>query len=313
MTTKLDPITFPALGTTATLVVVDRDAVDGARRQVDREIDAVDASCSRFRLDSELTRLNASPGRPVRVSSVLLDALEVALRAARLSGGRVDPTVGSALVVLGYDRDFASVPADGPPLRVSVGPVPGWHQVRIDRRAGTVTVPRGVALDLGATAKALCADRAARAASKATGSGVVFSLGGDVAVAGPPPAAGWSVRVTDDHAGAPDDAGQTVVVTAGGLATSGTTVRRWERGGDALHHVIDPSTGWPARGPWRTVSVAAGCCVDANIASTAAVILGGDAEMWLTAHQLPARLVGHDGRVALVGDWPAERDEQCSG
>jgi len=313
VTTTLDLITFPALGTTATLVVADPDAVDRARRQVDAEIDAVDAACSRFRLDSELTRLNASPGRPVRISPMLLEALEVALRAAALSGGRVDPTVGSALVVLGYDRDFSSVPADGPPLRVTVGPVPGWHQVRIDSQARTATVPQGVALDLGATAKALCADRGARAASETTGSGVVFSLGGDIAVAGPPPAAGWSVRVTDDHAGSPGDVGQTVVLAGGGLATSGTTVRRWQRGGESFHHLIDPGTGQPARSRWRTVSVAAGCCVDANIASTTAVILGDDAEAWLAERRLPARLVGHNGEVTIVGDWPAPVDEQCSG
>lgn len=313
MTTTLDPITFPALGTTATLVVADPDAADRARRQVDAEIDAVDAACSRFRLDSELTRLNASPGRPVRISPVLLDALEVALRAAAISAGRVDPTVGSALVVLGYDRDFSSVPVNGPPLRVTVGPAPGWHQVRIDPQARTATVPHGVALDLGATAKALCADRGAQAASEVTGSGVMFSLGGDIAVAGPSPAAGWSVRVTDDHAGSPDDPGQTVALADGGLATSGTTVRRWQRGGESFHHLIDPGTGRPARSQWRTVSVAAGCCVDANIASTTAVILGDDAEAWLAERRLPARLVGHDGEVTIVGGWPAPVDEQCSG
>jgi thiamine biosynthesis lipoprotein len=116
------------------------------------------------------------------------------------------------------------------------------------------------------------------------------------------------VRVTDDHASGPEADGQTVLVQSGGLATSSTTVRRWARGGQELHHVLDPRTGRPAEEVWRTVSVAAASCVDANIASTAAIIRGERAPAWLESLGLPARLVLPEGSVVRVGGWPAEDD-----
>jgi FAD:protein FMN transferase len=311
MSDVLTPVTFPALGTTAVLLVDQPAALEAALDVLRSEIDAVDRACSRFRPDSELSGLNAAGGRAFAASPLFIEAVEVALRAARLTDGLVDPTVGTAIRVLGYDRDFSQLAASGPPLRVSVGPVPGWRLLQVDQRAMTITVPGGVELDLGATAKALCADRAARAAAVASGAGVLVSLGGDIAVAGPAPAEGWPVKIADDHAARLDAPGQTVVIRAGGLATSGVSVRRWVRGDDELHHLIDPATGRPADPTWRTVSVAAGSCVDANIASTASVLLGRAAPGWLAERGLPARLVTPDGQVVLAGGWPAEPEPPC--
>jgi thiamine biosynthesis lipoprotein len=167
-----------------------------------------------------------------------------------------------------------------------------------------VRVPQGVVLDLGATAKALAADRAAqRALTAGSAAGVLVNLGGDIAVAGPAPDAGWPVRVTDRHDAPPLTPGQALTLRSGGLATSSTTVRRW--GADA-HHIIDPRTGRPALSPWRTVSVTAATCVDANTASTAAIVLGDDAPAWLAARRLPARLADHEGRTQTVAGWPRE-------
>jgi thiamine biosynthesis lipoprotein len=135
---------------------------------------------------------------------------------------------------------------------------------------------------------------------------VLVSLGGDIAIAGDPPGRGWSVRVTDWHAAGPEAEGQTVQATSGGLATSSTTVRRWSRGGDELHHVVDPATGRSAEVVWRTVSVAAATCVDANVAATAAVVRGERSPAWLESLRLPARLVRPDGTVVRVGGWPTE-------
>jgi thiamine biosynthesis lipoprotein len=97
-----------------------------------------------------------------------------------------------------------------------------------------------------------------------------------------------------------------VCVHAGGLATSSITTRTWLRGGYELHHIVDPATGLPSRGPWRTVSVAAASCVDANTASTAALVLGATAPSWLRDRQLPARLVHRDGSTVVVAGWPRE-------
>jgi thiamine biosynthesis lipoprotein len=311
MTTAAQPMAFPALGTTAVLLVADPMAVGAARAVLDAELGAIDLACSRFRDDSELARLNRAGGATVEVSALLLEAVEVGLRAAELTDGSVDPTVGSAMRLLGYDRTFSHLVDDGSVPKFTVTPVPGWRTVAIDRRASTVRLPAGVELDLGATAKALCADRAARAVAKATGSGVLVSLGGDIAVTGDAPEGGWSVRVTENHAAGPDGPGQTVLVSSGGLATSSTTVRCWVRGDRRLHHLVDPATGQPAASCWRTASVAAGSCVDANIAATAAIVMGRAATAWLAARRLPARLVGADGRVVLAGAWPVDPAESA--
>lgn len=305
MTNVLDRVEFPALGTTA-VVVAEADVIEPARRAVTITIDAIDAACSRFRDDSELATVNGAGGRRVAVSQLFLDALEVALRAARLTDGRVDPTVGTALRILGYDRDFALVPPEGPASWVRVTRVAGWQAVEVDRAHGTVRVPKGVELDFGATAKAACADRAVQAATIATGGrGVLVALGGDLAVAGRAPDAGWRVGVSDDHRTLVDASDETIVLWSGGLATSGTTVRRWRRGSEERHHVVDPFTGLPTTVVWRTVSVAAASCVDANIASTAALVLGDDAPAWLSDRGLPSRLVAADGGVVRVAGWPS--------
>jgi thiamine biosynthesis lipoprotein len=298
---------FAAIGTTATVCVTEDDRLDAARAAVERQIATLDLACSRFRPDSELVAVNAAAGAPVRVGPVLEEALAAALRAAELTDGLVDPTVGRSLRLLGYDRDFAEVGArDGRRFRARIAATPGWRGIRLDRAAGTVRVPAGTELDLGATAKALGADRAAAAAHAAAGCGVLVSLGGDIAVAGAPVAEGWAVRLDGDHGAPLDGPGPVVVVREGGLATSSTTVRRWRAGDAELHHVVDPRTGRSADTPWRTVTVAAGSCVDANIATTAALVLGARAERWLAERGLAARLVRLDGRVAAVGGWPAE-------
>ena len=302
------PIRLRALGTTAVVAVAEASARDEAGSLLAAELDAIDQACSRFRDDSELARLNASPGRWLSVSSLFLGALEVALAAARTTNGLVDPTIGRALRVLGYDRDFASVAADGAPLRVRVERTPGWRAIDVDSAAHRVRVPPRVELDLGATAKAFAADRAARDIALATGVGVLVSLGGDCSIAGPPPAGGWTIRVTDRHDAPANGSGPgaTIALESGGLATSGTSVRSWNRGGRRLHHLVDPRTSRPAAPVWRTATVAAPTCVDANVGSTAAIVLGVDARAWLAARRLPARLVTQEGSVVVLGGWPDE-------
>ncbi|MFJ9712356.1 FAD:protein FMN transferase [Streptomyces sp. NPDC101234] len=298
-----------ALGTTVRLVVTDPALLDSCNLLLARQLAEVDAACSRFRTDSELAALDTAHGRPVRVSPLLAEALAVALRAAEATDGAVDPTVGSAMDAIGYDRDFTLVREDDRPVSLRVRRAPGWRKVTLDRATGTVTVPEGVRLDLGATAKAWAADRAARMLAEVAGCGVLVSLGGDTAVAGEPPAGGWQIRVQDITGPVKETPAQgpydTVGLRSGGLATSGTTARRWQRGGHDLHHIVDPRTGLPVRSPWRTVSVAAASCADANAATTAALVKGAGAERWLTRLGLPARLVAHNGTVVTTPGWPA--------
>ena len=295
-------VSFPALGTTALLWVTEAEALPAAHAILDEELEAIDKACSRFRADSELSRLNAAGAG--RVGSRLFEAVETALRAAATTEGLVDPTLGGALRSLGYDRTFRLVRANS--FHVSTAPRVPWVEIELDARRRTVRLPPGSELDLGATAKALAADRAAVRAAEQTAAGVLVSLGGDIAVGGDPPPDGWPIRIADDHAAPLDAPGPTVAIHSGGVASSSTTVRCWRAGEIELHHIVDPRTGLPAATLWRTVSVAAATCVDANVASTAAVVLGIGAPDWLAERSLPARLVGRNGDVQYVAGWPED-------
>jgi thiamine biosynthesis lipoprotein len=290
------------LGTKAEILVTDVGVLVAAARILNKELERIDQIASRFRADSEISRLRLARGLPVRVSPDLFEAIGVAVAMAEATDGAVDPTVGKALCEIGYDRDFAAI-SNGVLGRLpSAGPVPGWRSICIDFDQGTIRVPDGVLLDLGATAKALAADRMANAITAQLGCGVLVSLGGDVAVAGSPPPGGFRVGLADAcSAGRVDEA---VAITSGGLATSGIGTRRWRLGSDEVHHIIDPATGLPAKTAWRTVSVAAATCVEANAAATAAMVKGRKAVEWLSSLQLPARLVGVDDVVCKTGGWP---------
>ncbi len=298
--------TLRALSTGIQVGVTRAEALGAAQAVVARRLDDIDRAASRFRADSDVTRINNAGGHPVRVSDLCLRAVRVALEVAAATEGIVDPTVGTSMEALGYDRDFAEI---GTTTARSVIPAAGWRCVDIDVGTGTVRVPAGVHLDLGASAKALVADEAAAEAAVAINGGVLVNIGGDMAIAGPPPAGGWEVRVTDDHAAPADAPGQTIRIEHGGLATSSTTVRRWKRGDRDVHHIIDPRTGEPAAVLWRTVSVTAPSCVDANAATTAAIVLGLDAPAWLSRRGFPARLVDGAGTVLHLNGWPAHGEQ----
>jgi thiamine biosynthesis lipoprotein len=309
ITTGTATACWTSLGFLVHLTVTEPAALPAARELLEADLAALDAACSRFRPDSELAGLDQAGGQPVQVSPLLAEAIAVALRAAELTGGDVDPTVGEAIAAAGYDRDFTRVPPDGPAVNLVIRAVPGWHQIRLDRATRMLTLPAGARLDLGATAKAWTADRSATRITETLGTGVLVGLGGDISVAGPAPEGGWRIRV-QDITGRPDEdpggSATVVAITSGGLATSSTTARRWRRGGSVLHHILDPRTGLPPAPVWRTVSVTAATCADANAASTAAIIRGDSAPGWLAGLRLPARLVADTGRVETVAGWPAE-------
>ncbi|HEV7810675.1 MAG TPA: FAD:protein FMN transferase [Candidatus Limnocylindrales bacterium] len=284
---------------------------------VEHVLDEVDRTYSRFRDDSELVALNASAGRERPVSPLLADAIAIALDAARRTNGAVDPTVGRAMRAIGYDADFAALPDRGGARPASVTlhlePLPGWQAIDLSVLRRTVTVRRGVEIDLGSTGKALAADLAAAAIQRvgAIGldGGALISLGGDIATVGEAPAGGWRVLVAEDSEESPDAAGEVVAIPSGAVATSSTTVRRWHHGEREMHHLVDPGTGGPVNSPWRTATVAAVTCVAANTAATAAIVLGNVALEWLEASRLPARLVATNGAVSRLNGWPERADD----
>jgi thiamine biosynthesis lipoprotein len=311
-----------ALGTGVRLVVHNADARDDARdlerarAAVVQVLDEVDRTYSRFRDDSELSLLNAASEasrvhRDHKISPLLARALDGAFRAARQTGGAIDPTVGAAMRVIGYDGDFADIRHTTRPLELRLAPVAGWSRVHLETyregEAARVRIPGGVELDLGSTGKGLAADLAAAAALAAVGpaAGILVSLGGDIATAGHCPEGGWSILVSEDSSTPSDAEGEVIAIEHGGIATSTTTVRRWKAAdGVSVHHIVDPRTGLSAAIVWRTATVAAATCEAANGASTAAIVMGDAAPAWLEANGLPARLVAADGTVVKLGGWP---------
>ncbi len=290
--------------TRARVVVTDADILDDAVGAVRELLDAVDLAASRFRADSEIRNL---PAPVAELSPLLADLLAVALTAAAQTDGSVDPTVGGTLRDLGYDRDLADLDLAGTRAVVRVRRVPGWRSLHLAGQR--LTWAPGIELDLGATAKARAADLCARHVAEQFGTGVLVSLGGDLATAGPAPEGGWQVLVHDSD----DDPEAHVAVPAGGAVATSSTVRRtWRRGLTSVHHLVDPVTSQPAEPVWRTVSVAADSCVAANTASTAAMVKGTAGRAWLSAQGLPARLVDRDGGVHLLGGWPAEATSSSS-
>ena len=290
------------LGCRAEIWVTDMASLVGATEILEQEVARIDGAASRFRPDAEISRVERAQGHPVGVSPCLFEAVTVALRVAAATDGAVDPTVGNAMVRLGYDRDFAEVALGVAGSLPEKHPVPGWQSIELDPENRTVRVPPGTVIDLGATAKALTADRIARRVSTTLGCGVLVSLGGDIAVGGSPPPGGFRVGVADVSEGS--EACETVAIRSGGLATSGLMSRRWRLGDHTVDHIVDPRTGLPPRPVWRTVTTTAATCVDANAASTAAIVKGGAAVRWLEFLQIPSRLVAVDGHISRVAGWP---------
>lgn len=296
-----------ALGSDVTLATTAADP-EACWRLLGTELAAIDRACSRFRADSEVRALQRAGGRALSVSPLCGEAIAVALEAAERTGGLVDPTVGEVLVRLGYDADFEEIATDRADPAPAYSPAIGWWSVELDRRAGTVRVPPGVLVDLGATGKAFAADRAAARIASHSGAGVLVSLGGDVAVAGDPPASGWPVGISWLSRAPRSDVRQCIALRHGGLASSSGAARRWRRAGRTEHHIVDPRTGQSVASCWRLASVVAPSCVEANAWATAAIVASADAPERLAATGLAARLEAFDGKVVHLGGWPAPHE-----
>ncbi len=301
---------FPCFGTYGYLAVRRPEALPRALRITQTVIGDVDSTCSRFRTDSDLARVNRDPGRWVDVHPLLVAAVRVAVSAAAATDGLVHPLLGRPLVTLGYDRDFrelrelATAPTDS-----SAPSVDAWRSIELDE--ARIRIPAGTALDLGSTAKAWAADVVAAALEQELDEPALVSLGGDISISardgGP-----WRVAVAEQPSDLHERPACLVTLTGGGLATSSTRVRRWRRRGAIHHHLLDPRTGEPAAEVWRTVTATGPSCVAANTATTAAVVLGDAAVPWLDRRDVTARLVAAGGRVEVTGQWPLDVERRAS-
>lgn len=297
---------FDALGTEIVIAVTDVMQLGTVVEQTHRCIDDIDRTFSRFRTDSELERLLASGVGPQTASPLFIELLELALLAARSTDGMFDPTVRDALEAAGYDRGIDEVETSGPgPVRVA-RPAGRWLEIEVDARTGTVHLPDRVRLDFGGIGKGFAVDYTLRQLM-AVNCGVMISAGGDLAVAGPPPFGGWPCGVSLTSQ---DPLDETILLERGAIATSGLGRRQWTRGGQRLHHLIDPRTGLPAASPWSLVTVVASTCVAADVAAKVAWLTGHSGPEWIESLGLAARFRDQQGKITYTTRWPMTNEEQ---
>ena len=275
---------FHAMGTEIELLVDVTTSPERAFDLAESEFHRLEALLSRFRPESELSRLNRE--RSLDAGSDLCRVLELALAAREETGGRFDPTVHDAVVAAGYDRSFELVPAESrEPAARAVGAGGGLH---ID--GSRVELDPGVHVDLGGIGKGYAAERAAELLALA--GPCLVNAGGDIAIRD----GCWPVGVETA------DGLVTLQLTGGGLATSGRDRRRWRRGGRELHHLIDPATGSPADSDLLRVTVIADDAVAAEIAAKSLFLAGAvGALAEAGAAGLAAVLVTADGRTCFAG------------
>ncbi|WP_187369402.1 FAD:protein FMN transferase [Baekduia soli] len=298
---------FAALGTTVRLLL-DGDGAQEAAAAARRWIGAFDACASRFRADSELSRLNADPRERVPVSPLLAAAIGAGAWAAQRTGGLVDPVLVDALQAGGYAGRWDPARAmdlrtalDAAPARRPAAADPGgrWRAVHADGDAGVVTRPGGLHLDTGGTGKGLAADALLHVVGPRR---AVIDLGGDIALSpGPADPRPFEVEVTDPFS---RRTSHVLSITAGAVATSGIDARLWAGPDGPSHHLLDPSTGRPAWTGIVSVTALAPTVLEAEVLAKAALLSGpAGAAPWLAEH---GGLVVHDdGEVRAVGPLAA--------
>ena len=274
-----------------------REQLGAARAQ----LRSLDRRWSRFRTDSETSRLNAAAGRPVLVPEDTFELVARAVEAWQRTDGWFDPTILHAVAAAGYDRSFDALDRDAEVARRPADPAAGCGGIRLDEALGAVTLPRGVALDLGGIGKGHAADLVARALLDAGFEGACVNLGGDLATAGRGPAGGAWVVAVDDPSRPGEDL-TTLALRRGAVATSSRLARSWRTDQGPAHHLLDPHTGRPSTSSIVSATVVAGSAADAEVLATAAVVAGVvPAADLVERHQAAAILVDDRGEVTTVG------------
>jgi FAD:protein FMN transferase len=293
-------LSFPAMGTTISVLAPEQDA-EAARDATRWLLAEWEALLSRFRSDSELSRLNARAGEWVAVGPLLFTVTATALEAARATNGVFDPTLLRQLVSLGYDRTFHALPPVAPPVSEVIQPGGGWRRIKLDHDERRVFLPAGVALDFGGIAKGMAVDAAVdRLREIGVACGCV-NAGGDLATFGAlPDGDGWPIGVEGACAT------RMITLRRGALATSGIANRQWRQGAFVRRHILDPRTSMPAETGLWSVTVAAPHCGQAEAAAKAAFILGPrEGARFLDERNLAGLFAHEDGSWQTAGDWPA--------
>jgi len=297
---------FRVMGTRARILCT--GGPDGLAARGEALARDLEARWTRFDPASELMRLNAGAGRPVRVSEPTFALVARAVDAWRRTAGRFDPTGLDALIASGYDRDFAELqdaPDDSMPVRALASTrLPGCRGIELDPLVAAVLLPRGVQLDLGGIGKGYAADRVVAALVEAGATGVCVDLGGDVRMAGVGPYDGaWTVELRDETLASRYGS---LRLATGAVATSTTQLRRWTRGEQTCHHLLDPATGRASTSGVATVTVVGADAWWSEVLAKAALVAGAAAGVaLLTAEGVDGVLVTDTGSVRATPGFAA--------
>lgn len=276
--------------------------VNGVLMQAAHRFEEVEAELSRFRSSSGLSRLNAAAGQgPQPVSPLLWTVLTHALDAARRTRGMFDPTLLDQLRAAGYDRSFELLGGANRSATASGNSAWGWHCIHLDEASGLVELPAGYAIDLGGIAKGWTVDRVA--VSLARHGPVLVDAGGDIRAIGAPGGEPWPVAIEDPFDETSDCA--ILALADSAVATSSIGRRRWQSGGQIMHHLIDPRTGQPSDSDLHTVTVIAETTEVAEVAAKTVLMLGARAgAAWLAQQDLRGLLFDRNGQEHHVGNLP---------
>jgi thiamine biosynthesis lipoprotein len=292
-------VSFQAMGTTITLLLPKKQQSEGAAlaRNLFEEWEQ---TLSRFRLESELSKVNRQAGTQVTISELLLDVLIQALAAARVTDGIYDPTLLNQLCQLGYDRSFDKLPSTLPDIPYHGQPGGAWRHIQIDQINKKIILPANIQLDFGGIAKGMAVDAVLEQLHQSDIHSALVNAGGDLAVRGLPPKQDyWNIAIPGK------DIAWTIPLTHGAIATSGLAKRHWQQGKTFRHHLIDPRTGFPVYNSLWSVTVIAADCVQAEIAAKTAFILGASqGKIFIEKHQMAALFINTDGTWELGGRWP---------
>ena len=284
-------------------------------------LDHLEARWSRFLPDSDISRLNLAAGEPVQVDPTTITLLTAMTDAWHATERRFDPTTLQALLHAGYRSSIDD------PGRVTVLPSgvvrlteqhdgrgngsPTLNHIEIDRGTCTVRLPAGLSIDAGGIGKGLAADLAVTNALRCGAEGALVGLGGDLSMGGHPPDGGWMVAI--EHPEPERGTLGRVVVPGGGVATSSTRSRRWQRFGRECHHVIDPWTDAPSTTDLSSVTVVARSGWLAEVHATAAILAGSSEVIeYLDRHELSGLAVVDNDRVLATADLAGLRLEPAS-
>ena len=287
---------FDAMGSRAHVIVLPGPSGVDLLAAARTTIEGLERIWSRFLPESDISRVNRHPGRPVLVDPTTIEVVSKAIDAWSATGGRFDPTIGSSLRRAGYDRPFTTL---APPIEAcGVTPAPTPSAVEIHPVASTINVPEGVELDLGGIGKGLAADLTVRGLLDAGAEGAMVNLGGDLRAGGVAPAHGWTVRLDCPGAAGTDS----ISIAAGAVCTSSTVKRRWHTANGERHHLLDPRTGLSFDTDCVSATVVGVEGAQAEVLATVAVGLGVAGAMdMLVGHGVSGVLVDDAGRIHDVG------------